>query len=609
MSSQVRFSRPQLHLGSPVAQNRNSQSSETSDETITRTPVLTASSSSSGDSPLASPLSAYFSGAPDSPLPKRPAFSGETHVYFEEHPEAWWSRRASVDSSSSTNPLDFRPHGLLKPRMVRRRPVYYYYLLIIGLTPEKPRDTLGAAHSAPDLQFGKHVNFHSEGSVDQENKVRLLASETRAPQLTHSQSISSLSSTREATSELPPPAQATPTGAPNELSLADNLPAGSFGLRRPSSNPCFTKRPSLDVNVTPPSPEDMHRTRRSSLPVFNRVALRQAPFAELSRAGVDPYACLNDTSRPESSVLAHCGQHSLCPPSETLTQTQCGRLALREAGVPHGSPKALAPSRPLENVPPRGPRRQTSQFFQRLVHKTFARSQTAPATPRDDPAIRTWIPARPRAARYSMSFSFARTDASLPKKDNPNPPKKSRWAVVQRFIAKPGPAAKAASNAPVQPRHIRRLSSVSFLGDAMARVDPFARTGGLGATVSDSAALGQFGYPATHAPRRLSMATGVSAHMFERFSHVVSFPSDDSAASREHTEESVSEFQTPTTDRMDPRDSDVDIAGSDHSAQDFGERPDADPKYFLGRPAMSRAERRHSSPLLGAASRSEIIIS
>ncbi|KAG9088394.1 hypothetical protein FS749_002195 [Ceratobasidium sp. UAMH 11750] len=311
-------------------------------------------------------------------------------------------------------------------------------------------------------------------------------------------------------------------------------------------------------------------------------------------------------------MLAHCDQHSLFPPSEALTQTQCGRLALQEAGVPHGSSKALAPSMPLENVSPKDARRQTSQFFQRLVRKTFSRSQAtplqAPATPHSPPrdalTIRTRLPARPRTARYSMSFSSAQTEVPPPqKKDDPDPPKKSRWAIVQRFIARPGAAAKAASgaNAPAQPAHDRRLSSVSFLGDATTRVDPFARTGGLGATVSDSTALGQIGYSATRAPRRLSMATGVSAYTFERFSHVVSFPSGDgSAASREHTEDSVSEFQTPTTDRMDRGDS-VDIVDPDRSgtrySEDFGEPPDADPKHLSGRPATSREERRHSSPL------------
>ncbi|KAG8690160.1 hypothetical protein FRC09_012103 [Ceratobasidium sp. 395] len=212
-----------------------------------------------------------------------------------------------------------------------------------------------------------------------------------------------------------------------------------------------------------------------------------------------------------------------------------------------------------------------------------------------------------------MSFSFARTEPSLPnKKDDLNPPKRSRWSVVQRFIAKPGPAARATVSTPPSRPYLMtpgRLSSVSFLGDAMTRVDPFARPDGLGATVSDSTSLGQPGHSPTHMPRRSSMATGVSVHTFERFSHVVSFPSGDgSIASRDRTEESVSEFQTPTTDQMNHDDSSIDVVGSNYSgtagSQDLIEPPGVVLKDFGARPA-DRVERRHSLPMLSAALRQE----
>ncbi|KAG9122997.1 hypothetical protein FRC07_000383 [Ceratobasidium sp. 392] len=583
---------------SPSPQNRSSQSSKTSNEENTCAPMLTGSSSSFDDSPLVSPFSAHFSCSSNAPPSKQPAY--EPPVCYEEHPEAWWSRRGSVDSSGSApNPLDFRPHGLLKLRA--------------------PCDILGAAR-------GDYANTRSEGlmptrAVDQANKVRSLVSETYAPQLTLAQqSILSQSSVQEADSELPSTStQATPASALNVPSPADTELGRSFESLPPSSDSCLAEPLAVDVNVIPPSPEEMHRntTRRSSFPAFGRTRPHQDP-------AIDSYSCLNGSSRPQSSVLA-CDQHSLFPPSESLAQTHSGRLRLRDAGIPHGSSKALAPSMPLENVAPKDIRRQTSQFFQRLVRRTFARPQaiappaSVPSRPPqgDGAAAATRVPSRPRAARYSMSFSFSRTEPSLPKKEeeDSNPPKQSRWKVIQRFIAKPGAAAKAAAFdaglAPPSRPYLTsaRLSSVSFFGDAMARVDPFARPNGLGATVSDSIPVGQLGYPTTPAPRRASMATGASAHTFERFSHVVSFPSGDSSmVSQGHTEESVSEFQTPTTDRTNLRDSGIDVVGSSFSgtadSQDLIEPPGVNSKYVEGRPG-DRMERRHSLPMLNAVPRRE----
>ncbi|KAG8688735.1 Exocyst complex component 5, partial [Ceratobasidium sp. 395] len=322
-------------------QNRSSQSSKTSNEGNTCPPMLTSSSSSFDDSPLVSPFSAYFSCSSGSPPSKQPALSDEPHVSYDEHPEAWWSRRVSVDSSgSAANPLDFRPHSLLK------------------LPP--PSNLLGAAR-------GEYANSRSEGlptrSVDQENK-----------------SISPQQSVEEVASVPPTSTQASaPTNAPDEPSQAENQLIRSLELLPPSSNSCLAEGPSLDVNVIPPSPEEMYRnsTRRSSFPAFTRAVQPQDHV-------VDSYVCLNNSSRPQSSMLAHCDQHSLFPPSETLAQTHPGRLTLRGAGVPHGSSKALAPSMPLENVPSKDLRKQASQFFQRLVRRTFARSQATvpqPAAP------------------------------------------------------------------------------------------------------------------------------------------------------------------------------------------------------------------------------------
>ncbi|KEP55707.1 hypothetical protein V565_001630 [Rhizoctonia solani 123E] len=195
---------------------------------------------------------------------------------------------------------------------------------------------------------------------------------------------------------------------------------------------------------------------------------------------------------------------SLAPPCVSMTQTQSGRSALREAGIAHGSPRALAPSHAIENVPNRS---HDGSFFQRLMRKTFPMSSFATSTrgsnslptrsatsignqksQRSQPTRHNTMPSRIRAAAPSSS-------------QEPSTLKKSRWALIQRFVAKPSTAAKAAGanithQLRTQPRtggvgNTRRhpvisghSSVVSFFGDPLVRVDPFARSGGLGATVS-----------------------------------------------------------------------------------------------------------------------------
>ncbi|QRW01620.1 hypothetical protein RhiLY_00617 [Ceratobasidium sp. AG-Ba] len=223
-----------------------------------------------------------------------------------------------------------------------------------------------AAQPAHDLHFGKYVNTPFERLsvliLDQGGHVRYFIP-------TYPGDIESPSSTPASAVVPTEPCRAGEASRPFELILSDSI---SY----------LAQNSILNVNVIPPSPEEMYRsnTRCSSFPGFNRPAPCRDPAVELSNSCSN----LNNFSWPQSSMLAHCEQHSLFPPSEALTQTYPGRLTLREAGIPYSSPKALAPSMPVENIPSSNDniRQRTSMFFQRLVHKTFARSQpTKPKGP------------------------------------------------------------------------------------------------------------------------------------------------------------------------------------------------------------------------------------
>ncbi|QRV87453.1 hypothetical protein RhiJN_15471 [Ceratobasidium sp. AG-Ba] len=542
------------------------------------TPVLTYSSSSLSESPLVSPSSARFTCAPDLPLSNRPLSCDEARVYFEDHSEAWWTPRASIDSTDFAA-TESRPHGLPKRQL--------------------SDDILGAAQPAHDLHFGKYVNTASERlsalALDQ-------GSHRISSPLIQDVDLESPSSTPDSAVVPTEPGRAGEASRPFELILSDSI---SY----------LAQNSILNVNVIPPSPEEMYRsnTRCSSFPGFNRPAPYRDPAVELSNSCSN----LNNSSWPQSSMLAHCEQHSLFPPSEAMTQTYPGRLTLREAGIPYSSPKALAPPMPVENIPSNNNniRQRTSMFFQRLVHKTFSRSQpTKPKgpsppqfppqfPPHDGPATEPRVPGRSRTSRCSISLPFTRTESSLTKKDIPDPPKRSRWRMVHRFIAKPGTVAKATvpdASLNQSLAVLRRHSSVSFLGDAMTRVDPFARPGGLGARMSTPASPD--GHPGPHGTRRASMPASASAHTLNRRSHIISLPSqDDPRVSQDRSEESVTEFQTPTTDRMNFHDSTVDVVDPDLSetidSRDLIELP-AGLKNVGDRRCMNRVERRHSAPSL-----------
>jgi hypothetical protein len=260
------------------------------------------------------------------------------------------------------------------------------------------------------------------------------------------------------------------------------------------------------VNV-PPSAEMNRGVMRHSSPTLRLSVPHQNPASSLPYVHLETDSPRFISSCTSISMLAHCNQNSLAPPCESLTQTQCGRAALRQAGIAHGSMRALAPSLPIENIPNRP---SSDNFLRRLVRRTLSKSSlTTPVTPgsRSDASggeIRT--PRRSKPTRRSMVFTLIRPGTVPENESSPTPPKPSRWTLIQRYVAKPSAAAKAAGTG-VAPRTRTRInpsvdsptrsegtftsgrsSTLSFFGDPMTRTDPFARPGGLGATVSASSA-------------------------------------------------------------------------------------------------------------------------
>jgi hypothetical protein len=254
----------------------------------------------------------------------------------------------------------------------------------------------------------------------------------------------------------------------------------------PEFNAGLARQIQLTVKTTGILDGELDANSTVSDSLIPRLSVDEFNSAEpLYTHSIDLSPHLN-ASHTNSSMLAHCDQSSLAPPCVSMTQTQCGRSALREAGIAHGSPKALAPSPPMENV---SGHPHNNNFFQRLVRKTFSKSSSAILSTgsRSLPAYSTLPIGNQRSQRSSN--------------EAPSTPKRSRWALLQRFVAKPTSAAKAAgADTTRRSRNQTTLggmdqtrrhtfmnvnsSSVSFFGDPLARIDPFARSDGIGATVS-----------------------------------------------------------------------------------------------------------------------------
>ncbi|KAF8759812.1 hypothetical protein RHS01_02048 [Rhizoctonia solani] len=216
-------------------------------------------------------------------------------------------------------------------------------------------------------------------------------------------------------------------------------------------------------------------------PLIPRLSVDQFTDTDplyLHSIGLSPHLNVSQTN---SSMVVHCDQSSLAPPCVSMAQTQSGRSALREAGIAHGSPRALAPSLPVENVSTRS---GSSNFFQRFVRKTFSKSSLAVPTMGSQS-----LSARSSASSQKSQRSALDTTYSL---DSPKPQ-------IAGHRQRPNDRAGRCFNA-LLPNQYRRQgiwsghhahtfltvnsSAVSFFGDPLARIDPFARSDGLGATVS-----------------------------------------------------------------------------------------------------------------------------
>lgn len=280
-----------------------------------------------------------------------------------------------------------------------------------------------------------------------------------------------------------------------------------------------------------------------------------------AQAEMGPPHHMNASLRSSRS-MAHCNQRSLVPPSEVLTQTHCGRTALRQAGIAHGSPRALAPPLPVENVPSR---HRTESLFHRLALNPFSKSSPGtpaasssrlPTTPPDTPARGSRKAKHSKPAGHNFVVTLAPNE-STPQDDTSSPSRPSRWGVILRFVGKPGVAAKtiAAEQArqtpkpPTtsthftnQPEHAQeppnpRSSSLSFFGDL---VDPFARSEGPAATISacslaESCLRELADGRRSHTSRRSSRNFGTQssgARSATRIDLTDGFASKESAASR-----------------------------------------------------------------------------
>ncbi|CAE6456353.1 unnamed protein product [Rhizoctonia solani] len=431
-------------------------------EVLPRTPTLAGSTSSLDDSLLQSPCSTRFLSTSASSPTKRLSYPS-SRTALEGNCRAWWGERISTDSSNWRTSLDLRPLESLSVGLLSHESVEL-------LKSRSQSDETASITPAPTPNCGRSVSG-VKGSPPPNAEELDAEQDVESSCYPHFQkgALASVGLSQSSISSLP---ILSSVGQPElrerktDKTNGDEVPPSPLVTRLPVVHPSVDSEPLYAPSIAP------------------------SPFLNNSLAN--------------SSMLAHCDQSSLAPPCVSMTQTQSGRSALREAGIAHGSPRALAPSHAIENVPNRS---HDGSFFQRLMRKTFPMSSFATSTrgsnslptrsatsignqksQRSQPTRHNTMPSRIRAAAPSSS-------------QEPSTLKKSRWALIQRFVAKPSTAAKAAGanithQLRTQPRtggvgNTRRhpvisghSSVVSFFGDPLVRVDPFARSGGLGATVS-----------------------------------------------------------------------------------------------------------------------------
>ncbi|GAB1523618.1 Exocyst complex component 5 [Rhizoctonia solani] len=405
-------------------------------EVFPRTPTLAGSTSSLNDSLLQSP-----------------------YIALEGNCRAWWGDRTSMDSSNWRTSLDLRA----REHAFR------------GLAS---CESLGPLKNSP--QSDETVSITPAPTPG-----RCSVSGAKISPLPHA--------------DVGPRSSCGPLAQPIQL-----VDTSISGLLRPSvppspeSNASVARQLQLATRTADLLSGEIDGNITFDSPLIPRLSVDQFTDTDplyLHSIGLSPHLNVSQTN---SSMVVHCDQSSLAPPCVSMAQTQSGRSALREAGIAHGSPRALAPSLPVENVSTRS---GSSNFFQRFVRKTFSKSSLAVPTMGSQSLSARSSASSQKSQRSALDTTYSFGQPETSNSGSSATPKRSRWALLQRFVAKPSTAAKASgADTTRRPRnqlkqrnidHTRRhtfltvnSSAVSFFGDPLARIDPFARSDGLGATVS-----------------------------------------------------------------------------------------------------------------------------
>ncbi|CAE6485534.1 unnamed protein product, partial [Rhizoctonia solani] len=326
-----------LRTQSPYAmQNTNFDPDGASDrDVLPRTPTLAGSTSSLDDSLLQSPFSTRFLGASVPSPTKRFSYPGP-RIPLEGSCRAWWGERMSTDSSDWRASLDLRPHG----------PVSGGISSHAGPEPLKSSpsqsDETASATPAPTPSCGRSVSGAKVCQIprnSQPDSVSCMLVQGSSPLDANTED---LGVERDAVSESSCSSRFQRVdAAPAGFSRSSVSPFPALGMNAASQQQLAT-RGANSMNTNAASPH----TSAPCLSIVHQSA-ESEPLCTPS-IGLSPQL---NISHANSSVLAHCDQSSLAPPCVNMTQTQCGRSALRDAGIAHGSPKALAPSLPMENVP------------------------------------------------------------------------------------------------------------------------------------------------------------------------------------------------------------------------------------------------------------------
>ncbi|KAJ1308452.1 hypothetical protein OPQ81_004156 [Rhizoctonia solani] len=498
-------------------------------EALPRTPTLEGSTSSLDDSLLQSPYSTRFLGAPISPT-KRSCYP-DSRIALEGNCKTWRGERIFTDSNWR-GPIDLHPHGQVRRGLSSCERLE----LLKDNLPQSNETASNTPAPTPSCRPGvSGAKGSSPPNVDAKEPNVERDAESKASNDSRFQQVARTPSTELSCRSISP-LPVLDVSSPGQLQFVEKAQA---------TNP--------DAAPDPPIPHlSIVHQPTDSEPLY-------APSVRLSQHV--------DISRPNSSILAHCDQGSLAPPCPRMTQTQCGRSALREAGIAHGSPRALAPSIPIENVPNRS---RSGNFLQRLVRKTFSKSSPAtrktslePALSRSGALVGNQRSYCSWPTRHTTNPLFAQTEISS-SSQTPTAVKAAGTNITGRVYTQPTPGGVDYTR-----RHTvisGHSSLVSFFGDPLVRIDPFARSGGLGATVSPT--NDDSSEPFWNVPLRTN----------DYNTHITTFPSGETWNQSQGLVINTGETNSSSLYRS------VDTKSAHRNSN------------------LRRASRRHSTPMLGEAS-------